>query len=227
MGVIHEKLPPLLPNSFKCPYGSATCRSFDQQREVAVNRSFINKEKNRRNDINILFLSRVIKKQADLELNAFSLSSISEYDGYDDVYGHSVDDDNCISPSDASQWIYDRAKGQQSMSAFMANNENIEEEDEDEGCENGESSYNKKRRDSENFQMPVLDDLTQAKLMSCMEEIRNVVGDTTSDRQIVETVMKYDYDVAKALDSILNAPSNSVREKRTPRPAKDQLEKGE
>ncbi|XP_037922499.1 HBS1-like protein isoform X2 [Hermetia illucens] len=149
-----------------------------------------------------------------------------EYDGYDDVYGHSVDDDNCISPSDASQWIYDRAKGQQSMSAFMANNENIEEEDEDEGCENGESSYNKKRRDSENFQMPVLDDLTQAKLMSCMEEIRNVVGDTTSDRQIVETVMKYDYDVAKALDNILNAPSNSVREKRTPRPAKDQLEKG-
>ncbi|XP_037922498.1 HBS1-like protein isoform X1 [Hermetia illucens] len=148
-----------------------------------------------------------------------------EYDGYDDVYGHSVDDDNCISPSDASQWIYDRAKGQQSMSAFMANNENIEEEDEDEGCENGESSYNKKRRDSENFQMPVLDDLTQAKLMSCMEEIRNVVGDTTSDRQIVETVMKYDYDVAKALDNILNAPSNSVREKRTPRPAKDQLEK--
>lgn len=44
-----------------------------------------------------------------------------------------MDEDSCISPTDASQWMYDRARGQQSISSFIANNSDIEEEDENSG----------------------------------------------------------------------------------------------
>lgn len=75
-----------------------------------------------------------------MEINKLQLFFL-EYDGYDDVYGHSVDDSECISPTDANQWIYDRTRGRQSMSEFLANNDDIEEEDEQEQA--------KERHDSE------------------------------------------------------------------------------
>lgn len=134
-----------------------------------------------------------------------------EYDGYDDVYGHSVDDD-CVSPTD-QQWLYDRARGQQSMSAFISKNKDIQEEAED-GDEDEDEAYQKARRDSESFQMPELDDLEQAKLSSCVDEVRSVVGDAVSERRIVETSMRFDYNIQKILDEILNEETNKKEEKR-------------
>lgn len=131
------------------------------------------------------------------------------YDEYDDedVYGHSVDDDYSISPTDAQQWLYDRARGQNSMASFIANNDDIEEEDEE--AEN--ERFAKSRRDSDNFQMPKLDDVDQARLVSCIEEVRNVVGDEmVSERVIVETSMKFNYDITKVLDEILNECSSKT-----------------
>lgn len=52
--------------------------------------------------------------------------------------------------------------------------------------------------------MPNLSDEDQVRLSSCMDEIRNVVVDTVSERQLVETIMKFDYDFEKSLDAILN-----------------------
>ncbi|KAH8365694.1 hypothetical protein KR093_003512 [Drosophila rubida] len=130
-----------------------------------------------------------------------------EYDGYDDVYGHSVDDD-CVSPTD-QQWLYDRARGQQSMSAFISKNKNIEEEAED---DDDDEAFQKARRDSESFQMPELDELEQAKLSSCVDEVRSVVGDAVSERRIVETSMRFDYNIQQILDEILNEES-SLKEK--------------
>ena len=126
-----------------------------------------------------------------------------EYDGYDDVYGHSVDDDSCISPTDAQQWLFDRARGHQSMSAFMRDNKDIAEEEEEDGGD-ADKSFDKARRDSDNFQMPVLNDLEQAQLTSCLDEVRSVVGDAVSERRIVETSIKFGYDINKILDDILN-----------------------
>lgn len=52
--------------------------------------------------------------------------------------------------------------------------------------------------------MPNLNEEDQVRLDSCMDEIRNVVGDTASERQLVETIMNCNYDCAQALDAILN-----------------------
>ncbi|XP_052866001.1 protein HBS1 [Anopheles cruzii] len=126
-----------------------------------------------------------------------------EYDDDDDYrYGQSVEDE-CISPTDAQQWIYDRAKGQQSMSEFLANNRDIEEEDE--LAEDKRDAGAHKRRDSECYQLPELSDDERARLLSCMDEIRDIVGETVGDRQMVEAIMKHGYDCPKALDEILNS----------------------
>ncbi|XP_017127200.1 HBS1-like protein [Drosophila elegans] len=132
-----------------------------------------------------------------------------EYDGYDDIYGHSVEDEHCISPTDAQQWLYDRARGQQSISAFISKNKDIQEEEDDDE----DAAFEKARRDSESFQMPQLDEIEQAKLSSCVDEVRSVVGDAVSERRIVETSMKFDYDMQKILDEILNEETKKSGEK--------------
>lgn len=58
--------------------------------------------------------------------------------------------------------------------------------------------------------MPTLNADEQVLLESCMDEIRNVVGDSVSERQLVETIMKHKFDCAKALDAILNTSSPDV-----------------
>lgn len=57
--------------------------------------------------------------------------------------------------------------------------------------------------------MPILNETDQVLLESCMDEIRNVVGDTVSERQLVETIMKHNFDCAKALDVILNSTTEA------------------
>uniref|UniRef100_A0A6B2E882 Putative elongation factor 1 alpha n=1 Tax=Phlebotomus kandelakii TaxID=1109342 RepID=A0A6B2E882_9DIPT len=132
--------------------------------------------------------------------NVRSMDYKEEYDGYDDVFGHSVDDEGCISPTDAQQWLYDRARGQQSIATFMASNRDIQEEDE--GGDGEE--HEKERRDSESFQLPELPEEEMARLKSCMDEIRSIVGDSVTERRLVETIMNFHYDMEKSLDSILN-----------------------
>ncbi|XP_058823251.1 protein HBS1-like [Topomyia yanbarensis] len=132
-----------------------------------------------------------------------------EYDDDDDYqYSHSVEDD-CISPSDAKVWIYDREKGQRNMSEFLANHRDIAEEDDEQlkaECEQSEKEMQKlQRRDSECYQIPQLDDEDRVRLVSCMEEIRNIIGESITDRQLVEAIMKHNYDFNKALDDILNS----------------------
>lgn len=76
--------------------------------------------------------------------------------------------------------------------------------------------------------MPPLSDDDRAKLQSCIEEIRNVIGEAPfSERQLVDTVLKHNFDFPKSLDEILNdmsqkqEPLVKIIEKKEP------IEKGE
>lgn len=60
------------------------------------------------------------------------------------------------------------------------------------------------------FEMPKLNENDQARLLSCMEEIRNVVGEAVSDKRMVKIVLKHEFDFAKSLDEILNTPETSA-----------------
>lgn len=153
------------------------------------------------------------------------------YDDFDDecVFGHSVEDD-IISPTDAQQWLYNRERGQHSMISFLTNHRDIVEEDEQPNASD-EPSPKHERRDSDGFQLPDLPDEEKAKLLSCMDEIRGIVGDTSvTDHLLVETIMKFEYDCAKALDYLLNharSSSKETTEEKVLKEPEELLEKGE
>lgn len=135
-------------------------------------------------------------------------------DFYDPV--GSFDDTECISPTDAQQWLYDRARGQNSLDTFLSNNEDIKEEDDDEMAEF--DTQNKHRRDSESFQFPAnLSDESKARVMSCMDEIRNITGETYSDKKLYDAIMANDYDINRALDEILNNETPAAQTSKKPR----------
>ena len=62
-----------------------------------------------------------------------------------------------------------------------------------------------------------------------MEEIRNIIGDSVSDKKLVEAIMSFDYDYTKALDFVLNEPTKmtSSTSRDTKLKAKTPIEKGE
>ncbi|XP_026521928.1 HBS1-like protein isoform X1 [Notechis scutatus] len=103
----------------------------------------------------------------------------------DDLYGQSVDDDYCISPSTAAQFIYSK-RDNTSVSA-----EPLEEYD----CEDSEHS---------NFiSGHQLTRLEKAQLNSCLDHMKEVLGNTVPEKLLVEAVLSSNFDIQKALDSIL------------------------
>lgn len=141
-----------------------------------------------------------------------------EFDDYN-VVGSLTDEPECISPTDANQWIFDRDRGQSSLDAFLSANEDIQEQEEDEM-----EFESKERRDSENFQLPELSDLDKARLLSCMEEIRNISGDSFSDKRLVDAIMVNNYDYIKALDMLLTNDTNTTQPNKKPKVT--EVEKG-
>ncbi|ELT90052.1 hypothetical protein CAPTEDRAFT_178027 [Capitella teleta] len=116
-----------------------------------------------------------------------------EYD-FDDVYGHSVEDDYCVSPG----------------------TDQIPEEDETMGDKpEGKGSYDEDYdplKDSSNFQRPPLNPIDEARLNSCLEEMRNIVGETTPEHLMIDAVLRSDFNYEKALNDVLNSQSGKTTE---------------
>ncbi|CAK9803564.1 Protein HBS1 [Anthophora plagiata] len=113
-----------------------------------------------------------------------------EYEGYDDVYGHSVEDDYCVSPS-AEQFLFDRSK-QQNIASFITEPDIIE------GNEDSEESHI-----SSNKEDIALTELEKAKLISCLEFIKNVIGDTIPESEIKKKIIQSNFDAETALNLVL------------------------
>ncbi|XP_024946830.1 HBS1-like protein isoform X2 [Cephus cinctus] len=129
-----------------------------------------------------------------------SMNYSDEYDGYDDVYGHSVEDDYCVSPS-AEQFMFDRNKRQNIASYFT-------EEDIVEGNEDMDNTTTLvPPGTSFTHKSTELSNLDAAKLSSCIEAIRNVIGDTVSDSTLIEKILQSNFNTEAALDAILKESS--------------------
>lgn len=92
------------------------------------------------------------------------------------------------------QFLFDRSK-QQNIASFITEPDIVEDnEDIDESPSSNEEKYN-------------LSELERRKLVSCLETIRNVIGDTVSDSKLKEQIILSNFDANTALDVILKESS--------------------
>ncbi|KAF6114063.1 HBS1 like translational GTPase [Phyllostomus discolor] len=102
----------------------------------------------------------------------------------DDLYGHSVEDDYCISPSTAAQFIYSRR-----------DKPGVEPVDE---CD-----YEDLKESSNYLLNHQLSGFDQARLYSCLDHMREVFGDAVPEDILIEAVLKNEFNVEKALSMVL------------------------
>jgi len=140
--------------------------------------------------------------------NVRTMNYEDEYDGYDDVYGHSVEDDYAASPS-VQHFLYDRSQGQE-MSSFIREGNDIQEED-----ENLEHEPGLTRQDSGNLplRIPPLGDLEKAQLYSCLDIIQDRMGDSVLEQTAIDTILAMNFNAEKALDQLLKTSTPPVNAK--------------
>ncbi|KAL8186545.1 UNVERIFIED_CONTAM: hypothetical protein K2H54_073877 [Gekko kuhli] len=102
----------------------------------------------------------------------------------DDLYGQSVEDDYCISPSTAAQFIYSRR-------------------DNPPFAEAEEYGYKDTEHSNYSVSSHQLTGVEKVQLDSCLDHMRELLGDSVPEKVMVEAVLNSKFDVQQALDSVL------------------------
>ncbi|XP_052775544.1 HBS1-like protein isoform X1 [Mya arenaria] len=164
--------------------------------------------------------------------NVRSMNYDEEYYDEDESYGHSVEDNYCVSPGTAAQFTFNREKDV-ALSHYMDEQGGIPEEDEP---EEGEETLH----GSHDYTRPTLSSIDEARLNSCLEDVRNVLGESVPDSMMVSTIIRHNFSIESSLNELLNKqveeapkPQREPRQNRRNRsqgssdnsaPAKPQLE---
>jgi len=137
------------------------------------------------------------------------------YDDYDDGYeddedygsysGNSYNDNYCVSPGTAAQFTFNRDNRTNSSFADYLSREDEHEIPEETEADNDEDILDT----SANYQKPHLSDQQEAQLLSCLDMIRDVIGDTIPDHIVTQTVIDNQFSGEKALDILLEKNSQS------------------
>lgn len=93
------------------------------------------------------------------------------------------------------QFLFDRSK-QQNIASFITEPDIVED---NEDIDESSSSLNEDK-----YNLP---ELEKAKLISCLEAIRNVIGDTVSESKLKDKIIASNFDTDVALDAILKESS--------------------
>ncbi|XP_053917466.1 HBS1-like protein isoform X1 [Cuculus canorus] len=110
----------------------------------------------------------------------------------DDVYGQSVEDEYCISPSTAAQFIYSRRDKPATLAEPLE--EEYGYEDTDESADYFTSNHQ-------------LTEVDRARLNSCLDQMREVLAESVPEQTMVEALLDSKFDVQKALDRVFSQGS--------------------
>ncbi|XP_055886757.1 HBS1-like protein isoform X2 [Biomphalaria glabrata] len=122
-----------------------------------------------------------------------------EYGDEEDEYSHSVEDNYCISPSTAAQFTWTREKNM-NLAAYVGQEEVINEEEEETQEDVSHDSFN----DSSKSLHLGLSDFDKAKLNSCLDEARNILGDSVSESVMTSVIIQNGYNLETSINQLLS-----------------------